>query len=386
MRKISYNMAHLPESGIRKVQMLAATKPGCIRLETGEPNFVTPDNICHAATKAMADGMTKYTPLPGYPSLRKALAKEYSDRLGQAIDFNDILITTGAAMALYNAMAVIADPGDEILIPDPCWPVYRMQCCALGIVPVPYTLEESQAMQPTRENLERQITEKTQAILLNSPSNPVGVVFSKETIAMILDVAREHDLYVISDEVYDYLTYDGCKFVSAKAMDTDNRVILIGAASKKYAMTGWRVGFAIGDTEVIRLMGQLMIGNGGNCCSISQKAYEAALTGPQDFVTESIQSYDERRKACMAICDSYSIPYFVPQGAFYLWFDISATGMDSDAFSMALFQEKEVAVAPGMTFGETGRYKIRISYGTEMEQLKEGMLRIGEFYRQKATR
>lgn len=238
MKELSKIISSLPESGIRKLQEAARQVPDCIRLETGEPNFITPEYICKAATKAMEDGFTKYTSVPGIKTLRDVIADDFEKRLGKRYDIDEIVVTGGATMALQLTLDCIGNPGDEILVPDPSWPVYTMQVMAAGLKPVPYVMPADNGFEPKRENIEPLITEHTKAIMVNTPSNPTGAVFSEETVKMIMDLAKKYDLYVLSDEIYDYLIYEG-KHVSMKAMDTDERVILISGASKKYAMTGW---------------------------------------------------------------------------------------------------------------------------------------------------
>jgi aspartate aminotransferase/aminotransferase len=384
MKSLSNVIKTMPESGIRKVYALAENAADCIHLEIGEPNFVTPQYICDAAIKAMAEGMTKYMPMTGYPSLRESIAAEYSQKYGMKIDPSEVAVTSGAVMAIFDALRVISEPGDEILIPDPCWPVYRMQLHALSLEAVPYLLDERNFMQPTKAGIEQLISPKTKAIVVNSPSNPAGVVFDKETVQMIMDIAKTHDLYIISDEIYDFLTYDGKRHISFKPYDEDGRVILISGASKKYAMPGWRVGFAIANKEIIYLIEQFMIVKSGSCSSIAQKAFEGAISGPQDFVQESVESYCERRNAIVRICEKAKIPLFIPQGAFYLWLDISGTKMDADQFLVTLFEKHRVTVTPGTTFGASGKYRIRISFATEMDALCKGVQSICDLINSKS--
>ncbi|MCL1897188.1 MAG: aminotransferase class I/II-fold pyridoxal phosphate-dependent enzyme, partial [Clostridiales bacterium] len=238
-----------------------------------------------------------------------------------------------------------------------------MQCRAVGLKPVYYLLDEADGLQPSINDIESRITAKTKALMVNTPSNPTGVVFSEASVKGLMDIAKKYDLYVLSDEIYDYLTYDGYKHSSLKKFDDDGRVILISGASKKYAMTGWRVGVAIANPEIIEYMGQIMIANAGNCCSIAQKAYEAGILGPQNFVSESRRNYLRRRDAIVKICDEAKVPVFVPQGAFYLWIDISKSGMPSDQLAIELLSQCKVAVAPGSTFGASGINRIRVSFG-----------------------
>lgn len=378
MKELSKIVRSLPESGIRKLQEAARQVPGCIRLETGEPNFTTPEYICKAATKAMEDGFTKYTSVPGIKTLRDVIADDFEKRLGKRYSIDEIVVTGGATMALQLTLNCLGNPGDEILVPDPSWPVYTMQVMAAGLKPVPYVMPAENGFEPKRENIEPLISEHTKAIMVNTPSNPTGAVFSEETVKMIMDLAKKYDLYVLSDEIYDYLIYEG-KHVSMKAMDTDDRVILISGASKKYAMTGWRIGYVIAPKQIAALINQVMVTTIGNATAIAQKAVEAAITGPQDFVEESKRQYRDRRDSAAAIFNKEKVGFYYPHGAFYIMVDISCCGMDSEEFALKLLDEEKVAVAPGSTFGEYSRQMIRISCGTDKDDLCEGIYRLCRF-------
>lgn len=378
MKELSRIVTNLPQSGIRKLQDAAREVPDAIRLETGEPNFITPDYICEAATQAMKDGFTKYTAVPGIKTLRDVLAEDFTKRLGVKVTPNQIVVTGGATMALTITLGCLGNPGDEILIPDPSWPVYEMQVLSHGLTPVPYVMPADNGFEPKRENIEPLITDKTKAIMVNTPSNPTGAVFSQETVQMIMDLAKKYDLYVLSDEVYDYLTFEG-KHYSLKSIDDDGRVILISGASKKYAMTGWRVGYAIASEKIVALMNQVMVPTIGNATAIAQKAVEAAVTGPQDFVEYSFQDYKKRRDAAAAIFQEEKVGFYYPHGAFYMMVNIACCDMDSEEFALKLLAEEHVAVAPGGTFGQSSRQMVRISCGTEMDELCEGIRRMCRF-------
>jgi aspartate/methionine/tyrosine aminotransferase len=378
MKELSRMIKNLPESGIRKLQDAAREVPGCVRLETGEPSYITPDYICDAAREAMREGFTKYTAVPGIKSLREAVAADFSKRLDIQVNMNQVVVTGSATMALEASLGAIGNPGDEILYPDPSWPLYQMQILGHGMIPVPYIMPADNGFEPKRENIEPLITSKTKAIMVNSPSNPTGAVFGEETVRMIMELAEKYDLYVISDEIYDYLVYEG-KFYSLKSLDKDGRVILVSGVSKKYAMTGWRLGFVIADEKIIAPVSQEMVLMMGNATSVSQKAAEAAITGPQDFVAFSIDDYRARRDAAVKIFEENHVKFYYPHAAFYIMVDVSGCGMESEEFALKLLAEEKVAVAPGGTFGESSRKMIRISYGTEMDDLCEGVRRLCRF-------
>ncbi len=378
MKQLSETMKNLPESGIRKLQEAARYIPGAYRLETGEPSFKTPKHICDAAYGAMLDGVTKYTAVPGIKSVREAIAEDFTNKLGREVKLDQVVVTGGAVMAIEATLMSICDPGDEVLVPDPSWPVYTM--CVLGnhLTPKYYVMRPENGFEPTREDIEAGITERTKAILVNTPGNPTGGVFSQETVQMIMDVAEEHDLYVIADEIYDFLIYEG-EHHSFYPLDKDGRVILISGASKKYAMTGWRIGYAIADPKIVSLINQVMVMLIGNATSFAQVGTEAAIRGPQDFVAESKREYKARRDAAIDLLQAAKIPVVIPKGAFYIMLDISSCKMDSLEFALQLLDEEKVAVAPGGTFGKSAEQMVRISYGTPMEPLCEGVERLCKF-------
>lgn len=378
MKQLSKTMKNLPESGIRKLQEAARYIPGAYRLETGEPSFKTPKHICDAAYGAMLDGVTKYTAVPGIKSVREAIAEDFTNKLGREVKLDQVVVTGGAVMAIEATLMSICDPGDEVLVPDPSWPVYTM--CVLGnhLTPKYYVMRPENGFEPTREDIEAGITERTKAILVNTPGNPTGGVFSQETVQMIMDIAEEHDLYVIADEIYDFLIYEG-EHHSFYPLDKDGRVILISGASKKYAMTGWRIGYAIADPKIVSLINQVMVMLIGNATSFAQVGTEAAIRGPQDFVAESKREYKARRDAAIDLLQAAKIPVVIPKGAFYIMLDISSCKMDSLEFALQLLDEEKVAVAPGGTFGKSAEQMVRISYGTPMEPLCEGVERLCKF-------
>lgn len=378
MKQLSSTIKNLPESGIRKLQEAARYIPGAFRLETGEPSFKTPQHICDAAYQAMLDGVTKYTAVPGIKSVREAIAEDFTVRLGRTVEFEQVVVTAGAVMAIEATLRSVCNPGDEVLVPDPSWPVYTMCVLANNLVPRRYVMRPENNFEPTRDDIESQITEKTKVIMVNTPGNPTGGVFSKETVNMIMDLAEKYDLYVIADEIYDFLVYEGVH-TSFYPLDRAGRVILISGASKKYAMTGWRIGYVIASKEIVSLINQVMVMLIGNAVSFAQVAVEAAIRGPQDFVAESVKEYRVRRNAAIGLLQKAQVPVVIPKGAFYIMLDISCCRMDSLDFALKLLEEEKVAVAPGGTFGESSAQMVRISYGTPMEPLCEGVERMCAF-------
>ncbi|MBP1995631.1 pyridoxal phosphate-dependent aminotransferase [Paenibacillus eucommiae] len=378
MKQLSSARSLIPESGIRKLAELSALIPDAIHLEVGEPNVNTPEHIMEAAAVAAREGFTKYTPVPGYPTLRKAIKEDLHARYNLNVSMDEIVVTSGSVMALSASLLAIADVGDEILVPDPAWPVYEMILRVQQCVPVPYVLKAEEGFIPDFEELEAKVTGRTKAIMINTPGNPTGGVFDEETIKRLMEFAVKHDLYVISDEVYDSIIYEGTH-ITPKAYDTDGRVISIFGVSKKYAMTGWRLGYSIANKEISALMIKIMITLVGNAPSTSQKAAEAALTGPQEFVEEMRLSYQSRRDRAYAMLVQEKIKCYPNKGAFYMLIDISETGMTSDDFALTLLSEEKVAVAPGSTFGVSSQNMVRISLATEETALLEGVRRICAF-------
>lgn len=378
MKQLSQSMLQLPESGIRKIQEAARYVENAYRLETGEPSFLTPKHICDAAHQAMLSGVTKYTAVPGIKSAREAIAEDFTLRLGREVGFEQVVITGGAVMGIEATLMSICNPGDEVLVPDPSWPVYTMCVLSNHLAPRRYVMHAENGFEPTREDIEKLITYKTKAIMVNTPGNPTGGVFSKETVEMIMELAVKYDLYVIADEIYDFLIYEG-EHHSFYPLDRDGRVILISGASKKYAMTGWRIGYVIADTKIVSLINQAMVMLIGNATSFAQVAVETAIRGPQDFVEESKKEYLARRNAALSLLQKAEIPVIVPKGAFYIMLDIAPCKMDSLDFALKLLAEERVAVAPGGTFGKSTEQMVRISYGTPMRELCGGIERMCSF-------
>lgn len=384
MKPLSHARSKIPQSGIRKLQELSSQIPDAIHLEVGEPNANTPAFVIDAAYRSMQEGHTKYTSVPGYPSLRKAIRSDLEALYGLKPEQDEIVVTSGSVTALTASLLAVADAGDEVLIPDPAWPVYEMILTVQQCVPVRYALKADEGFAPDFDDLEAKVTDKTKAIFINTPGNPTGAVFDEETVKRLMAFAVKHDLYVISDEVYEAIVYEG-RHVSPKSYDKDGRVISIFAVSKKYAMTGWRLGYMVANRDICASVTQIMIALIGNAPSMSQKAAEAAITGPQHFVEEMLQSYRERRDMAYALFTSHGIKAYPTKGAFYMLIDIADTGMSSDDFALSLLREEKVAAAPGNTFGNVSREMIRISLATEKQALREGVERICRYIAARRT-
>lgn len=376
MPALSQVVLGLRQSGIRKIMNLALGMPDVIRLEVGEPLFQTPRHIVEAANRAAQEGFTKYTANAGIPSLRQAIARRVSKDYGVKVAPENVGVTVGGVGAVSGSVRAVVDPGDEVLIPDPGWPNYEMIILCAGARPRRYALAPEDGFLPTISSLERVFTPRTKAIIINSPSNPLGTVFPGELIRELVEFARRHDIFLISDEVYERIVFDG-QHVSACSFDTDGRVITVFSVSKTYAMTGWRVGYVVALEPVVRQLAKLQEAYVSCAPSVSQKAAEAALTGPQDCVGIMGRTYMENLAIARNVLDSQGVRYHVPKGAFYLWIDVNCR--DSMQFARQLLTEQQVAVAPGIAFGPSGQRFIRVSLASAGDSIREGLRRLIRF-------
>jgi aspartate/methionine/tyrosine aminotransferase len=367
----------LPRSGIREVMDLARQMDDVILLVVGEPSFNTPTHIIEAAAKAALAGTTKYTPNAGLPGIRSAVAERYSRKWGREVMPAEVLVTAGAVNALAAIVAAIAEEGDEILIPDPGWPNYVSMIELARTKPVRYPLRPENGYLPDLTEIEARITPRTKALIINNPSNPTGAVFPEETVRGLVELARKHDLWLISDEVYEDLVFEG-KHVPAATFDPE-RVITVSGASKSYAMTGWRIGWAVTQPDLVALCGKVQEALVSCPPAPSQAAAEAALRGPQDAVAEMRDAYDRRRGLVREILEPAGLLPSVPSGAFYALVDLRGAGVPSRDLSRMLLEEEHLAVAPGSTFGDVAEGMVRISLATADDDLAEGCRRIVRF-------
>jgi aspartate aminotransferase/aminotransferase len=364
----------LPRSGIREVLDLARQMDDVIVLVVGEPSFNTPAHIIDAAAKAAHAGVTKYTPNAGLPGIRAAVAERYSKKFGRTVTPAEVLVTAGAVNALAAIIAAIAEEGDEILLPDPGWPNMVAMTELARAVPVRYPMRPENGYLPTIADVEARITPRTKAIVMNNPSNPTGAVFPEELVREMVALARKHDLWLISDEIYEDLIFAG-EHIPAARFDPD-RVITISGASKSYAMTGWRIGWAITNPELVALSGKIQEALVSCPPAVSQAAAEAAVRGPQDAVEEMRAAYERRRDLVRGILEPVGLLPTIPQGAFYAMVDLRGAGMPSKELALKLLEEEHVAAAPGSTFGDVAEGMVRISLATADDDLVEGCRRI----------
>lgn len=374
-----------------KAKQMRAEGIDVVSFGAGEPDFNTPENIQNAAIDAMKKGLTRYTPASGIVELKKAIIDKFQKDNGLTYATNQIIISTGAKQCLANVFQAIINPGDEILVPTPYWVSYPELIQLSDGVPVFVECKEENNFKYTVEDLKKVLSNKTKALLINSPNNPTGTIYSKEELEEIAKFAKENDLFIISDEIYEKLIYGDKKHVSIASLSQDafDRTIVINGVSKSYAMTGWRIGYAAGPEAVIKLMSNIQSHTTSNPNSIAQYASLEALNGEQETVKAMIQEFGKRRDFMVKrIEDMENITCIHPEGAFYVMINIGSTiGKEfnnekitgSLEFSRMLLEDERVAVIPGIAFG-VDNY-IRLSYATSVENIKEGLNRIENFLR-----
>jgi len=380
MNYLSKMTLNYPASGIRKMFDLAEKYDDAIKLTVGEPNFDTPLNIKEAAKKAIDEGFTHYSPNAGLKELRQAVADQY-EGFPKGYTSENVMITVGALEALALSIFATIDPGDEVIIPDPAFPNYEGQILMAGAVPVAVPVYEENDFKIKAEDIEKAITPKTKAILLNSPSNPLGAVLEKSDIEAIAEIVQKHDLLVYSDEVYDKIVYDGCKcFSMASIPEVQDRVIIINGFSKTYAMTGWRLGYIVADKEIISNMPKLQEGILSCVPTFVQIAGIEALKGPQDSLRNMINDYARRRDILVDGLNSIpGISCKKSPGSFYAFPNIKAFGKTSLEFAEELVREAGVVAVPGSAFGKMGEGYMRFVFASSDENLEEAVRRIRSY-------
>lgn len=372
--QVALSSRSTPHSAIREIGALAAAYPDAIRLEIGDPTFVTATHVIDAAAAAAREGYTKYTPSAGLPRLRELLVEKLRDRNGIRCDVPEVIVTTGGCGAIFSSLLVLLDPGDEVLVPDPGWPNYVAMAHMLNTRFVQYPLRRERSFEPDLDALEACVTERTKVLIVNTPGNPTGAVYSEEVLRGLADVAERHDLWLLSDECYDDLVFDGAHVSMATVADPA-RTISVFSFSKAYAMTGWRVGYLVADAELASSIAKTQESVVLNTAAISQKAAEAALVGPQDHREEMRLFYRDRRDQATALLDDAGVGYVRPAGAFYLMVTLP-DGSDSRAFALSLLETQRVAVTPGIGFGPSGEGMLRISLSNPADTLQLGLERL----------
>jgi len=382
---ISQRVRSIPASGIRRYFDLVSTIPDVISLGVGEPDFSTPPQISAAASSPLAVSdyfSTHYSSNYGILSLRRALATHLERRYGVGYEpRSELLITVGVSEALDLSLRAIVDPGDEVIIPEPSYVSYIPCTVLAGGVPVMVPAIAAQQFAPNPAAIAAAITPRTKAILLGYPNNPTGAVASRATLQRIVQLAVEHDLILISDEIYDRLVYDGEHVCVAALPGARDRTILLGGFSKAYAMTGWRIGYAAARPDILEAM--MKIHQYVIMCapSAAQLAAEEALRSGEDDVVQMVEEYDRRRRLIVDGLNALDLTCVEPKGAFYAFPSIRSTGLTSEQFADGLLREERVLVVPGGAFGPAGEGHVRCSYATALPRIEEALVRIGRYLR-----
>ncbi len=379
---ISNRVQQVPPSGIRRFFDIAASMENVISLGIGEPDFVTPNAILEAGISSLRAGNTHYTSNSGTTELRTAISQHLNRLYGVEYDpALELLVTVGVSEALYLAMTAILNPGDEVIVPQPCFVSYMAEVSLANGIPVPIATRVENNFQVTAEEIEAAITRRTKALLIGYPNNPTGAVLERETLEEIAAVVKKHDILVISDEIYDRLVYDTEHVCFASLPGMWERTILLGGFSKAYAMTGWRLGFAAAPPEIQEAMNKVHQYTIMSAPTIAQDAAMTALKEGDAAVEEMRQMYDRRRRLIVDGLNSIGLKCFEPKGAFYAFPSVRGSGMDDAEFAERLLTEERVAVIPGRSFGIGGAGYVRCSYATAYEKIEEALERMGRFVR-----
>ncbi len=380
-RYLSKRVVGLKPSGIRKFFDIAATMKDVISLGIGEPDFTTPQPILNEGVRSLLAGETHYTGNAGKLELRQAVTQHLKQIYGVRYNpADEILITVGVSEALYLVMNALLDPGDEVIIPTPCFVSYQAEVLLAGGVPVEVPSRPEDDFQLDPDQIRSAITPRTKIIFIGYPNNPTGAVASRQVLIEVAKIAEEYNLLILSDEIYDRLVYNH-QHICVPALDdaTRNRTILLGGFSKDYAMTGWRIGYACGPSDIIKGMVRIHQYTIMSAPTTAQDAALIALTGGEKYVQEMLAEYDRRRRLIVDGFNRLGLTTFEPHGAFYAFPKVTASGMDDETFAERLLREEKVAVVPGNAFGPGGEGFVRCCYATSYEQIEEALHRMERF-------
>jgi len=366
-------------SGIRIMFAMADEIPGVVNLGIGQPDFDTPAFIRDAAKLALDEGYTRYPPAKGFADLRRVIAKKLKEENNIDADPDtEVYVAVGAMQVIFNTCLHMLNPGDEVIVMNPGYDYYS-QIRLFGGVPMPVATHESNRFKVDPADIRVAISDKTKLMIINSPSNPTGAIFDEEILRSIADLAIANDIWVLSDEPYEHILFDGHRHVSIGSFDgMAERTISAFTLSKSYAMTGWRVGYTVAPKAIIDEMEKLMEHMVSGVTAVAQRAALAAISAPQDCVQEMVATYDKRRHLVHEGLNAIDgIHCLKPESTFYAFPNISSTGLSSWDLAKYLVREHKVAVVPGSIFGSAGEGYLRLSFAASMEQLKEGIVRIG---------
>ncbi len=375
MKPVSESIASLQRSGVRAVMDIAFRTPGVLRLEVGDPNFPTPEHIVEAAAKAARDGYTHYTPSQGLPEVRAAMADKITGFNRIEVGADEVVVTAGGGHALFSVYRALANPGDVVLAPDPGWPNYGTIAALTGLKIERYPLLPDKRFDPDFDALSSMLASNPNVKMLvaNTPGNPTGAVWGESVLTALLELCEEHDVYLVSDECYEAITFDEAH-VSPATLDQTGRVVSVFSVSKTYAMTGWRVGYVTGPPEVVAMVGRVVENSVSCAAAVSQKAAEAALRGDQSCVDDMVAAYRLRSGLAMSRLAEEGMAAIEPSGAFYMMVEVPAD--DTVAFASSLVETEKVTVAPGEAFGPGGRGMVRISLASDEDTIEEGIRRL----------
>jgi aspartate/methionine/tyrosine aminotransferase len=362
-----------------RIGALVHGREDILHLEFGEPDFPTPEHIIEAAEKSLQDEKQGYGPSNGLASLREAIAARVARVTKYSATPDQIIVTPGGTGALMASLLCLTVPGDEVLVPDPAWAGYDGMLAVAGAHMLRYPLLAAQGWQPDLEALEAAITPRTRVLLINSPSNPAGAVYPGATIASMAEIADRHDLWILSDECYDELVYEG-EHISPMALGQYQRVVTVGTFSKTYAMTGWRIGWLVAPPALINGLNIIVAAQVNNLPTFVQRGAEAALHGSQQCARDMLLAYKDRRDLAVTMLGSYGMLSYLPAGAFYLLIEIAHfPNFDSIQFAESLIAERGIAVAPGAAFGNRTNASVRISLASSPDILRRGISGLLEF-------
>ena len=382
--KLAHRMARLGTETafevLAKARLLEAEGMDVIHLEIGEPDFGSPSHVVEAGRQALTDGYTGYGPSPGYPELRDRIAEEISSTRGISVTGDQVVVTPGGKPIMFFLIMAVVDPGDEVLYPNPGFPIYESMISFMGGVPVPMQLHEEKGFNVDVDAIADSITERTKMMIVNSPNNPCGSIIPKSDLQALADLAREHDILVLSDEIYSRFLYSGEHHSIASFPAMREQTVILDGFSKTYAMTGWRIGYGVMPLELVEPVSRLVTNSVSCTASFTQMAALEALNGPQGDSYEMVAEFKKRRDIVVDGLNSIEgIRCPLPEGAFYVFPNVEETGLSSHEFADRLLRDGGVACLAGESFGEYGKGFVRFSFANSTENIEKALGRIEDF-------